>query len=127
MTAILEAPRRRHRAAGMSELQVHLAVVGHLRMRANRGVLFLHYPAGEVREERTAAKLKAMGTRAGVPDLLLTIDGRPYGLEIKTIDGRLSATQREMQREMQDAGWIIATAHGVDSAVAILMAWGAIK
>lgn len=45
-----------------------------------------------------------MGTKAGVPDLLLIINGVSYGLEIKRSTGRLTDCQRLMHAEMDRAG-----------------------
>lgn len=109
------------------EMQLHMAVVNHLRHRVKPGVWWAHYPAGEIREPRAAAKLKAMGTKAGVPDLLLIINGVSYGLEIKRSTGRLTDCQRLMHAEMDRAGAVIATAYDIDSAVEILRRWGAIS
>ena len=77
-----------------NELQIHMSVAAHLRARARPGVWWSHFPAGELRDERTAHKLKQMGTKPGVPDVLLLISGRLYGLELKRHDGRLSPEQR---------------------------------
>jgi len=107
-----------------SELQIHIAVVQHLKMRARRGVIFFHPASGEKREKATAAKLKAMGTTPGVPDLILIADGKTYGLELKTIDGRLSHEQRQMLEAFELAGAFTAVAHGLDAALSILTAWG---
>lgn len=107
-----------------SELQIHIAVVQHLKYRARKGVLFWHTPNGERRERADAAKLKAMGTTAGIPDLILLADGKTYGLELKTIDGRLSHEQRQMLEAFTQAGAFTAVAHGIDAALDILTAWG---
>ena len=66
-----------------SETQIHEAVVGHLRRRCRRGVHWHHPATGELRDAAPAAKLQRMGVRAGLPDLLLLIEGRLHGLELK--------------------------------------------
>ena len=128
----LQPPRRRERrpvrlSPQPSELQVHIAIAGHLRHRAVAGLFWFHPPNGELRDKATAAKLKAMGTKAGVPDFVLLHRGRLHGLEIKRHDGRVSTEQHVARREIEAAGGIWAVAHGVDEALAVLRAWGLLK
>ena len=90
-------------------------------------VFWCHYPAGEIRDAATASKLKAMGTKPGVPDLVLLISGRLHGLELKRHDGRLSPEQRACHAEIENAGGCVATCHDVDSALRVLAMWGALR
>ena len=63
---------------------IHIAVAEHLRHRGNSLWAWTHFPAGELRNDRTGAKLKAMGLQAGWPDLIfIAPDGRFHGLELK--------------------------------------------
>jgi hypothetical protein len=122
------AGRKRAAAPVASELQDHFALVGHLNRRAVPGVWWTHFPAGELRDAATGNKLARMGTANGVPDLLLIKDGRTYGLELKrALGGRLSADQRTTQAAMTAAGAICHTAHGLDEALTVLLAWGLIR
>jgi hypothetical protein len=107
-----------------SELQIHIAVVQRLRLLARKGVIWYHCPNGGLRDKREAAKLKAMGTTPGIPDLIILADGKTYGLELKTIDGRLSHEQRQMLEAFEMAGAFTAVAHGIDAAISILTSWG---
>ena len=107
-----------------SELAIHFAVVRHLRHRARPGVFWCHFPAGEIRDAATASKLKAMGTKPGVPDFVLLIGGQLHGLELKRHDGRLSPDQRATIVELEAAGGICHVAYSVDEALTVLIAWG---
>lgn len=53
-----------------------------------------HVPNGGFRNIREAAKLKAIGVVAGVPDLLLVVNGSLVAFELKTDIGRLSDKQK---------------------------------
>ena len=121
--------RRVNRAAGHpTEGQDHLAVVEHLKARCGDQVHWHHPATGEIRDAVTAAKLKRMGVRAGLPDFLLVIGGRLHGLELKRQrGGRVSLDQRAMHDELVTAGAIVAVARGLDDALAILEQWGAFK
>lgn len=113
---------------GLSEHQIHSAVAAHLRARCPAQVVWWHTPNGELRDPVTAAKLKRMGVRAGLPDFLLLITGRLYGLELKRERGAaISPAQREMHAALISAGAIVATARGLDEVLEILTAWGAFK
>ena len=68
-----------------------------------------------------------MGVRAGVPDVILIRDAEMYALELKAEGGRLSLAQRECQERMRAAGCKIATAVGLDQALAQLEAWGLLR
>jgi VRR-NUC domain len=72
--------------------------------------LVFHVPNGGKRSIAEAARLKWVGTLAGVPDLcLLAPVGRVFFMEIKTEAGRLSEDQKKIH------GWL--TAIGVGCAV----------
>lgn len=116
---------KRKRDLGPKEHAIHVAVAQHLRQRAP-GLVWWHTPSGELRDKRTAAKLKAMGTTPGIPDLCLIINGRLHLLELKRErGGSLSADQKVMHQRLRAAGAIVETARGLDAALAILSAWGA--
>ena len=118
-----------HRAQRIesNEGQIHQAVVGHLRMRCRRGVHWHHPATGELRDAATAAKLQRMGVRAGLPDLLLLIEGRLHGLELKRErGGRVSPAQQAMHDELRAAGAIVETAKGLNEALGVLTTWGAL-
>jgi hypothetical protein len=109
------------------EAQIHEAVAGHLRARARPGIHWHHPATGELRDSGTARKLQRMGVRPGLPDFLLLIDARLYGLELKRDrGGRVSADQAAMHAELIDAGAVVAVARGLDQALAILTDWGAL-
>lgn len=113
--------------AGPSEFDLHAAVVSHLAWRAKSGVFWFHPANGGGRSKAEAGRLKAMGVVPGVPDLMLLIEGRCYGLELKSSKGRLSPAQKTTIPSMERAGCTIAVANSVDAAIDTLTAWGAFK
>ncbi len=66
-----------------SEHQIHLSIVQHLAWRSVEDAWWCHIPNGSFRTKAEAGLLKAMGVRAGAPDLLLIHRARPFGLELK--------------------------------------------
>jgi hypothetical protein len=120
----------RHKKAGSiskpepSELQIHIAVVQHLKYRARKGIVWWHTPSEGKRTKGEAAKQKALGFIAGIPDLIIIADGKTYGLELKTSRGRLSPEQKGMLAVLNAAGAFASVAYGLDQAISILQAWG---
>ena len=109
------------------EQQIQKAVLGHLAWRALPDLWWCHYPAGGWRSPIEAAILQSLGVVAGVPDLLLVHRGQLYGLELKAEAGRLTDVQLDVHAKMKQAGAVVATAYGVDAALAQLAAWGLLR
>jgi hypothetical protein len=109
------------------EQQLQRAVIDHLRWRAVPQLFWMHYPAGGFRLPLEAKILRGLGTVAGVPDILAVHRGQLFALELKTKHGRLSPTQVAVHGALRDAGAQVATAHGIDEAVAQLSQWGLLR
>jgi hypothetical protein len=113
-------PRRKQ-----PERALQVSLIEHLRWRVRPGTWWTHFPSGGRRSRITGALLKAMGTRAGVPDLLFVSCGRLFGLELKNgTKGRLSDSQVETHADMRAAGATIGTAGTLDEALNLLTEWG---
>src|SRR5580658_2409350 len=84
------------------ERLLHSTVNEHIALRAQAGTWWTHFPAGGKRNAITGALLKQLGTRAGVPDLLILCQGRLFGLELKNGSrGRLSPAQIATHQQMR--------------------------
>lgn len=80
----------------------------------------LHIPNGGSRHPAEAAKLKRMGVRAGVPDLLLPFPkGECAGLwiEMKTNTGRPTAAQMDWIEWLRSVGYCAYVCHGAEAAI----------
>jgi hypothetical protein len=93
------------------------------------GVYFFAVPnsaAGKTTMQR-AMRLKAMGVRAGVADLVIMgHGGQACFLEIKTESGRLSESQKTFRDLCQRRGWPWGIARSVDEAISFCRAWAII-
>ena len=79
-----------------------------------------HIPNGGKRSKATAAGLKAMGVRPGIPDYHLPVARSGYHslyIEFKTASGRISDAQRRVQKELAAEGNLIVISRSVRSAV----------
>ena len=110
------------------EAAIQRAVFEHIAYRKVAGWRFWSTPNAAKRSLRMGGELKAQGMTAGVGDInAVGPDGRYYELELKTEIGRLSPAQRERQEQLRASGATVATAYGLDAALAVLEAWGAIR
>ena len=122
------ARARKPAASRPLELSLHLSIADLLRRFARPDWRWSHFPAGELRDVRTAAKLKAMGVQRGWPDfLLLDPTGRLHALELKREGETLSEDQEVFQEWAIARGVPHSVARSVDEALAVLDAWGVLR
>ncbi len=106
------------------EQKLHIAVVEHLRT-AFPDILFTH-PANQARSPQEGAKLKRMGVRAGVADLLLWWHPNGYGaIELKARAGTESLPQKTFGFLFTRIGGKYAVCKSVGEVHKILIGWGA--
>ncbi len=88
-------------------------------------VLAFHVANGGWRATREAQILKAMGVRAGIPDLVVCWPvGRTGFIELKAHNGAMTNFQTMMNRRLRDMGFPVAVARSVEHALIILDEWG---
>lgn len=82
----------------------------------------VHVPNGGKRPKGEAGKLKAMGCRAGYPDLTLPRRHLRYfglAMELKSPTGSVSAEQRVWLDGFADDGWLVAVIRSLDDFIAV--------
>jgi VRR-NUC domain len=131
LLALAEGRRVRLRRAPTlrpKEIGLHIAVAAILRTQCEADWIWFHVPNGEVRDKRLAAKLKAMGVKPGIPDLvLLSSYNSVRFLELKRKGESLSEEQEEFRILCIRLGHPHAIARSVEDAVAILESWGCLR
>lgn len=90
--------------------------------------LMYHVPNGGHRLKEVAAKLKAQGVKAGIPDLVLTMArGGYFGLHIEfkaTVDpAPVSSSQQACIRRLNDQGYLAVVCQGHFDAMECLRAY----
>lgn len=96
-------------AALMAELRLRMPEVADL---------IYHVPNGGHRVKAVAAKLKAQGVKAGIPDLVLPMArGGYFGLYLEfkatpPYDAAISASQHERIRKLSDQGYLAIVCRG---------------
>lgn len=111
------------------EFAVHCMVADILRRWAMPGWIWAHYPAGELRDTVTGARLKRMGTKPGVADFLLVAPpaGQLHALELKRKGERPNDEQAAFLDAVRAAGGMAAWVDNFDDAVRVLRDWGAVR
>lgn len=100
------------------EDSLHIACVRYFAYAHPELSLLLHHsPNGGKRNAREAARFKAMGTRAGFPDLALLVPRGPYHgafFELKAPKGVLSVYQKAYIEALRKQGYYIAIIRSID-------------
>ena len=128
--------RKANGATSEDTEQIH--VMRWAEITANRGGQFeklrllFHIPNGGARSKAEGAIFKAMGVKAGVPDLFLPVpmelvadDGRAAQsaglfIEMKAQGGRVQPNQKEWMRNLIDCGYCCCVCFGAEEAEAVL-------
>jgi len=124
---ISAAKKRRRQVAAMSEDEIQIAVIAHLEACAKPGVAWGHFANGGKRSKVEAARFKAMGVVAGMPDLPIFTGGITRMIEIKTEVGVLSGVQHDAHTWLREAGIEVVTCYGLDACLRQLAAWGVLR
>jgi hypothetical protein len=120
--------RMRSTAPAPKEIVLNVAVADLLRKVGRRDWRWSHFPAGELRDIRTAQKLKSMGVQRGWPDFLIfSPSGLLHALELKRRGGALSEDQAAFAAWCAEHSIPNAVAYSIDDAIATLTAWGALR
>jgi hypothetical protein len=111
----------------MTELELQKFTVALLKLNAADRVVWFAVPNGESRSARTGAKLKAMGVRPGVADLVIILPGGAAAfLELKAPGGRPSQHQKVFRTFCELNGAPYAVACSPEEVNEILSDWGAV-
>jgi len=128
---IAEGRRPRLRKAPTSrpkEIALHMLVAALLRRRCRSDWQWTHIASGEVRDRRTAAKLKQMGVRPGWPDFVLIAPrGQMHCLELKRAGESLSDDQETFKFWCVRHGVPFVVAYAIDDVLAAFVAWRCLR
>lgn len=121
--------RPSRRAPPLYEIAVHRMVAELLDRTLMPGWLWFHPANGEVRDKAAAGRLKSMGVKVGVSDIILISPpaGRVHALELKRQGETPRMTQKLFLEAVRGAGGQAAWADSFDGALAVLKGWGAVR
>ncbi len=95
------------------EERLHAAVADFLRVALVPPAFFTTFPAGGGGKVR-GGRLKLLGLRPGMPDILVVGWGCLVGIELKTANGIVSASQNLVHGEFRDCGHPIFVCRSID-------------
>lgn len=112
----------------MTEAEIHKQIVFYLNTILPQDAIIHATLAEGVRGGKRGiidgARRKAMGQRAGMPDILIFTGGQGYCLEVKSAKGRLSDAQKEVHRLLDAQGIPCAVVRSVEDAREVMREWG---
>lgn len=85
-----------------------------------KGVLWFHCPNGGHRNIAEASKLKAMGVKPGIPDILILERRHFYNgfaIELKVGINKCTENQEEMQRHFFAHNWKVVVSYSLDHVI----------
>jgi hypothetical protein len=106
-----------------SEEEIHKALMewaGYKEAEMPALKMLHHVPNGGKMPPGSAGKLKGMGMRRGVPDLVLPVPRDPHHglyLELKSPSGRVRPTQRWWLQALAEEGYAVEVAYRLDDAI----------
>lgn len=90
-----------------NEEALQIEVAAFLDLALPDEAVWWHTPNGGRRSISTAKRLKAMGVKGGIPDVLILYRARLIGIELKSREGRASPAQKGMLPRLTQAGAVI--------------------
>lgn len=100
-----------------SEASLQKACVQYLEWHPKKP-LFFHPPNGGTRHRIEAAKFKAQGVKAGVPDIMImetTVFCGGLCVELKAGKGQVRKEQKEWLEKLHDRGYLVAVCYTFDA------------
>lgn len=106
------------------ERALHMTVEAFLRRAWPDHLPYTHFPAGELRDDRTAGKLKAMGLKPGWADFIFILpNGQAAFVELKASAGGLSDAQVAVRTRLVNCHCGYAVCRSLDEVEATLTRW----
>lgn len=108
-----------------SEEKLGCALSQYLRFALPDNATFTHIPLGGQRHSRAAARLAAMGTKAGWPDYIIIHSGNAIFIELKRPGGgALSAVQKQVHEKLRLCGATVLVARSIEGIECALLELG---
>jgi hypothetical protein len=111
-----------------AEEDIHAAIIGLLRAKADPRTIWYHPANGMHADPIHVSRFKRLGLLPGVADICLTLPGgRSAFLEVKSKDGRQSEAQKNFQLWCELNGAPYCIVKSLVEADAVLSEWGAYR
>ena len=107
----------------LSESKIQRAIAAYLDVALPAGSFWTAINPIPGKSIVAAVTSKAMGMKAGVPDILILHNGETLWIEIKREGGYLSKVQKAVHVNIEMAGGNVYTARSIDDIQEILQQW----
>jgi len=97
----------------LHEDAIQRAVFEHIALRGAAGLFAFHPANGGYRHSVEAARMKGLGARPGVPDLIAIHRGQVFAIELKADHGRATDAQLQAIEDIRAAGGHAQICHGL--------------
>lgn len=108
----------------MTEQAIQRSIAAFLDVALPRDVFYTAVNPVPSKGKAVAGISKAMGMKAGVPDIVLCANGKFIGLEVKKEGEYLRPTQRHIHQRIKDAGGKVYTVRSIEDVEEVLAAVG---
>lgn len=116
------------RTMNRPEEALHRAVAQYLVLiESGCGFFWFHPANGGARSKAEAGIMKALGVKAGTPDIAIVHRGRALFIELKAPKGRVSPAQKKTIPAIEAAGAPCAICRSLDDVQANLKTWGILQ
>lgn len=88
----------------MKESEIQSIIIDYLQILENQGKLFFQRVNNIPVFDKNRYRALPKGTKKGFPDIIILIQGRCLGIEIKTISGKQSEYQKEIESSFNQNG-----------------------
>lgn len=105
------------------EQALHLAVARHLDAALPAEAFWFHCPNGGARSKVEAGIFKALGVRAGFPDIGIVWRASLWCIELKAAKGRTTDVQLACHDRLRACGVPVVVCRSVDEVESILRLW----
>jgi hypothetical protein len=119
-----ETRKRLNQVRRATEFKFHCSVADFLDLVLPDDADWCHTPNGGFRTAAEGGKLKAMGVKAGDPDIRLIYQGRVYFIELKRVGGTVSVSQIARGVHLQRCGARVRKAETLEQVQDALKAFG---
>ena len=108
----------------LSEDDLQIAVCEFLDVALPPDAVYFAVANGGSRNKAEAAKLKRMGVKPGIPDLVVCYRSECLFIELKTAAGVLSGIQKQMHERLDHTGFDLGVCRSVEGVEDFLLSMG---
>lgn len=106
----------------MKESEIQSGIIDYLQILENQGKIFFHRANNTAVYDPIGKKFRSMakGQKKGFPDILVLKSSRCIALEVKTVTGKQSKEQKQVQSNFEQQGFEYYVVRNIDEVKKIM-------